>query len=41
VEKDHRTPHQQEGEVIDLYKCTFCGQEVHLLVVRSPYCLYD
>jgi DNA-directed RNA polymerase subunit RPC12/RpoP len=41
VEQHHRYPQQPKGEVVDLYRCSLCGQEMRVLVQRSPQVLYD
>ena len=39
VEKNHRYPRQPDGEVVDLYRCAVCGQEILRLVKESPHVL--
>ncbi len=41
VEKDYHYLTQPKGEVVDLYKCTFCGEERILIIEPSPNVLYD
>jgi DNA-directed RNA polymerase subunit RPC12/RpoP len=41
VERNHRYAHQPRGEIVDLYKCSFCGLEIQNMVQRSPDVLYD
>lgn len=40
AERNHRYPQQPAGEVVDLYRCSFCGQEILRLVQESPNVLY-
>jgi hypothetical protein len=40
IERNHRYPRQPEGEVVDLYRCKLCGQEILRLVQQSPNVLY-
>jgi len=41
VERDHRYSGQPAGEVVDLYRCPFCGLKIQMMVRRSPHVLYD
>jgi len=41
VERNHRQPDQPEDEVVDLYRCSLCGQEILKLVQKSAHVLYD
>lgn len=40
IEKNHRYAGQPEGEVVDLCRCSHCGQQVYRLVQASPHVLY-
>jgi hypothetical protein len=41
VERNHRYPQQPEGEIIDLYKCSFCGHKIQMLVQRSTFFMIE
>jgi DNA-directed RNA polymerase subunit RPC12/RpoP len=40
VEREHKYAHQPKGEIVDLYKCSFCGQKVMKMIKRG-LALYD
>jgi len=40
VEHNHRYPGQPREEIVDLYRCTACGQEILSLIQESPEVLY-
>jgi DNA-directed RNA polymerase subunit RPC12/RpoP len=41
LERNHRYDRQPTREVVDLYRCSRCGQEIHVIVQEDPGVLYD
>ena len=41
VEKNHKSEHQPDGEITDLYECTHCHQKILNIVKKAPNVLYD